>query len=164
LQEPVLARARLRHLASRFFGYLAASGLTPAEQQKVRNHLDAQSAALFWAQTRPDQRHAFDVAERAAALAPGDEEAYTAALLHDIGKRHAGLGAIGRSIATVLDGLGLPMTTSMYRYRAHGPIGAAELESAGLEGIVVVFARHHPGAPPPGINAERWQALLDADG
>ncbi len=87
-----------------------------------------------------------------------------AALLHDVGKRHARLGAIGRSIATVFDAVGIPLTTPMSRYRSHGSIGAAELSAAGFDGLVVSFAANHPGPAPEGIDEDRWAALLEADG
>ncbi len=164
MQEPVLAANRLGHLVTRFFGHLTASGLTPLEQQRVQAALDGAAAALFWEQDAPDQRHAFDVATRVALRLPGDAEAFVAALLHDVGKRHAHLGAVGRSMATAFDGLGLPMTSSMHRYRLHGPIGAAELEAAGMSGLVSAFAAFHPGPPPAGMDAARWRALLEADG
>lgn len=151
------------HLVERFFGYLTAPGLTPAEQQRVHDRLDDPAAELFWAQDAADQRHAFDVASRVAVALPDDHDAYTAALLHDIGKRHAGLGAVQRSIATVLDGAGLPMTASMRVYRSHGSIGAGELAAAGFEGLVVDFAANHPGLAPAGTDTQRWYALLEAD-
>jgi hypothetical protein len=28
---------------------------------------------------------------------------------------------------------------------------------------VVAFARHHPGAPPPQVDADRWWAVAAAD-
>jgi putative nucleotidyltransferase with HDIG domain len=166
LQEQLVdAIEHLRHLVRRFFAHVTATGLSPAEQQRVHHRLTADAAALFWGQGVPDQRHAFDVATRVEARLPGDGEAYVAALLHDVGKRHTRLGAVGRSVATVLDGVGLPMTASMRRYRQHGSIGAAELAEAGMDDLVVAFARDHPGATPPSdVDAVRWQALLDADG
>lgn len=143
---------------------MTAPGLTPSEQQRVHDRLDSVAAELFWAQGAADQRHAFDVAIGVDTVLPGDDETFVAALLHDVGKRHTGLGALRRSIATVLDGAGLPMTTPMRRYRLHGPIGAAELSAAGFDGIIVAFAAHHPDPAPEGIDEERWRVLLAADG
>lgn len=153
-----------KHLVDRFFEHVTASGLSPAQQQVVADRLDATGAALFWAQDVADQRHAFDVAERVAGMLPGDSEAYTAALLHDVGKRHARLGAAGRSIATVLDGLKAPMPAPMRRYRSHGPLGADDLTAAGYDGIVVAFAALHPGPRPEGVDPVAWDALVAADG
>jgi hypothetical protein len=160
----VVAWQHGKHLVGRFFGHLTAAGLSPAEQQEVADRLAEQGAALFWSQDAADQRHAYDVAERVAAALPGDDEAYAAALLHDVGKRHSRLGAIGRSIATVLDAAGAPLPAPMRRYRGHGALGAEDLAAAGYGGLVVAFAAHHPAAAPHAVDRARWQALLDADG
>lgn len=152
------------HLVQRFFGHLGASGLSPNEQQQVHDRLDEPAATLFWAQGPADQRHAFEVAGRVAKELPGDDEAVVAALLHDVGKRHTDLGAVGRSLATVLDAVGMPLTPSMQLYRSHGAIGGAELEAAGFAGLVVDFAARHPEPAPPGTDLARWNALLMADG
>ncbi len=143
---------------------MTAQGLTPREQQLVHQHLDAAGAKLFWQQNVADQRHAFAVASRVAATLPGDDDAHTAALLHDVGKRLTSLGGIRRSIATVFDGIGIPLTATMRLYRTHGWVGAADLSAAGFDGIVVSFAANHPGPAPEGIGEDRWAALLDADG
>lgn len=119
---------------------------------------------MFWSQALPDQRHAYDVAIRVASTLPGDDEAVVAALLHDVGKRASAPGAVRRSLATMFDRLGLPLTANMDRYRTHGPIGADDLAAAGFDGVVVAFARHHPGPAPDGFDETRWRALLEADG
>lgn len=153
-----------RHLAQRFFGFLTARPLTPGEQELVRSYLGAGNIELFWDQRSADQRHAIEVAQRVVASLPGDAPAIRAALLHDVGKRAGDLGAVTRSIATVLDGFHLPLTARMRSYRDHGTIGAEELAAAGCEPLVVDFARLHPGPPPQGEDPDRWQVLLDADG
>ena len=120
-------------------------------------------ATLFWGQGGPDQRHALDVARRVLVKRPGDRAAARAALLHDVGKRAVGLGALQRSLATVMIRLGLPLGEGFRAYRDHGSIGARDLEAAGAEGLVVAFARHHPGPVPPDVDAEQWDVLLEAD-
>ena len=120
-------------------------------------------AELFWQQSRPDQRHALIVARRVLRRRPGDRVAGAAALLHDIGKRSVNLGAVRRSIATVLGRGKLPMTAAHRAYRDHGPRGAIDLEDAGCGVLVVEFARCHPGPPPDGIDPDQWRALLAAD-
>jgi hypothetical protein len=152
-----------RHLVERFFGHLSASALSPAEQQLVADRLDEHGTALFFAQGVADQRHAFDVAELVAETLPGDDEVYVAALLHDVGKRHSRLGALGRTVATILDGVGAPMTARMRWYRRHGMAGAADLASAGYDGLVVAFAANHPGPRPEGVDPVAWDALVAAD-
>ncbi len=84
--------------------------------------------------------------------------------MHDVGKTASELGALGRSVATVLDGLGVPLTARLRRYRDHGSRGAALLEAAGAEPLVVDFAARHPDADPGEFDPETWSALLDADG
>ena len=152
------------HLAGRFFGHLGAGAPGPADQQYVHDHLTPACAAVFWTQSPADQEHAVTVARRVEAAIGDDPETIEAALLHDIGKRDVRIGAIGRSIATVLDAAGLPMTRSMRAYRDHGPSGGRILESAGCGRLAVAFAGAHPAGPPADVDAARWQVLLGADG
>ena len=151
------------HLARRFFGFLLARPLSPAEQAQVHALLDPGAESLFWAQQPQDQRHAFEVAARVRRVLPGDREATQAALLHDVGKQHSRLGPIQRSLATVLDAVGGPMTSRQRAYRAHGSLGAADLDRAGCSSFVVEFARVHPSDAPEGFDRDRWTALLFAD-
>ena len=120
-------------------------------------------ALIFWQQPMADQRHALDVAHRVLVSRPGDREAARAALLHDVGKRRVGLGALQRSFATVLAGLRIPLPGSYRAYLDHGPVGARELESVGAGQLAVAFARYHPGAAPADMDTEQWAALLEAD-
>ncbi|MEA2023501.1 MAG: hypothetical protein U9N79_04320 [Actinomycetota bacterium] len=152
------------HLVGRFFGHLHAEPPGPEDQRFVHDHLDAPCAQLFWSQSFPDQRHAVDVARRVHAVLPDDTGAVEAALLHDVGKRRTDIGAISRSIATVLDAIRMPMTTRMRIYRDHGRRGAIDIEEAGCGDLAVSFARSHPGPVPPGVDRERWKVLADADG
>ena len=152
------------HLARRFFGFVTAAPLGPADQAFVARHLGPGWSSLFWGQQFQDQRHAVEVARRVQAVLPGDESATRAALLHDVGKRHSALGAWGRSLATALDGFGLPRSTRMRAYRLHGPLGGEDLEAAGSGDLEIAFARHHAGSMPPEVDPGRWRALLEADG
>lgn len=152
------------HLVRRFFGFIRAQPPGPGDQDFVARYLDGPCARIFWEQQHADQRHAIDVARRVAAALPGDDAAVRAALLHDVGKRNSHTGAVSRSIATVFDSMGIPVTSRMSSYRSHGPIGADELASIGCDPLAVAFARHHPGAAPDGVDPTRWAILLDADG
>ena len=152
------------HLVLRFFGHLRARPLTPEEQRYVHERLSGSCADLFWRQSFPDQRHALNVAQRVASKLPDDAEAIEAALLHDIGKWRPSVGAVSRSIATLLHYARLPMTRRMWAYRDHGRRGSAELEEAECSGLAVAFARLHPAPAPEGIDPDRWQVLLEADG
>lgn len=150
------------HLIRRFFQVLRPDPLTPAEQALVARSLNEPEHSLFWAQAVADQRHALETMRRASTRT-ADPTILRAALLHDVGKGGVGLGAFGRSVATVLDALGLPMTARMTRYRRHGEIGAGLLERLGVEPIAVDFARRHPDADPGSADPEAWQILLAAD-
>ena len=147
------------HLIRRFFGFLTARPLTPAEQSTVRSILDPPLAQAFFLQRSEDQRHAFGVRERLA----GHEHLYEAALLHDVGKTVSDLGAISRSFATTWRRLGLPTTGRWSEYLDHGEIGAKELENLGAGDLAVAFTRHHPGTPPPGVDPASWHLLERAD-
>ena len=152
------------HLVQRFFEHLRARPLTPDEQRYVHAHLSKPCAELFWKQSDPDQRHALTVARRVAASLPADEEAIEAALLHDIGKWRPKVGALSRSVATVLAYARVPMTRRMWAYRDHGRRGSIELEDAGCGRLAVEFARLHPAPDSDEFDADRWQVLLEADG
>jgi len=153
----------LTHLAGRFFAVLGARALSPAEQDRVAGWLRPAERSLFWGQPAADQRHALECALAVAAAAPGRPDLLRAALLHDVGKRHAGLGAAGRSLATTADFLRLPAGARGKAYLDHGPRGAAELAAAGAEPLVVSYARHHHLARPAEFPATDWQVLLRAD-
>jgi putative nucleotidyltransferase with HDIG domain len=154
---------RLRHLVRRFFEVLAARRPTPAEQLEAAALLRPAEAALFWDQPVADQRHGLESARTVAARLPDRPDLIRAALLHDVGKRHARLGVVGRSVASALELAHLPAPGRFHRYLAHGPLGAAELERAGAEEIVVAFAAAHHDRRPPQIDPVDWQILADAD-
>ncbi len=118
-------------------------------------------ATAFFAQAAADQRHGYASAQVAVAAAPGRRDLVRAALLHDIGKRHAALGPTARSAASVAIRLGLPLPARWKLYRDHGSLSAAEL--AGAEPIVIEFARHHHGSRPSSIPADDWDLLVRAD-
>ena len=151
------------HLVRRFFGHFRARPLSPGEQDRVREVLPDDLASLFFRQHAADQRHAYIVARRVQTVRPDDRDALIAALLHDVGKSAVAIGAIERSLATVLHVLHVPLPRRWRRYREHGELGAAALESAAAPALAVAFARHHPGAPPPGIDPELWADLSAAD-
>ena len=83
----------------------------------MRDRLSAPLAAWFFRQHPADQRHAWIVAARVTASRPEDHAAVVAALMHDVGKIDAGLGALTRSLATVADALHIPLRGRWKRYR-----------------------------------------------
>ncbi len=148
------------HLAKRFFGFISATPLSPAEQQWVHGSLASDELRrLFFAQRAEDQRHALDVARAVG----GPPDRMEAALLHDVGKSAVGLGAVGRSLATVLGVTSMPIPGEFETYLAHGELGATMIEQAGGTSLAVAFARHHPGEAPPGVDVHDWAALEAAD-
>ena len=153
----------LPHLVKRFFGSLTARPATPREQRDVADLLTTAEADVFWAQPRPDIRHALESLARLRSGGPTRRELERAVLLHDVGKRHSGLGTLGRSLASGLSLLRLPRSPRMRRYLDHGAAGAVELERLGAETLVVAFARHHHGTAPPDVDPDDWKRLSAAD-
>lgn len=110
-----------------------------------------------------DQRHGYGAARVVEATLGPHRIAVRAALLHDIGKRHAGLGLMGRVLASVAIRLRIPLWRRARTYRDHGPIGSRELSDWGAESLVVEFARTHHGSRPPGFEPAVWEALCESD-
>lgn len=152
------------HLVARFFDVLSARALRPAEQAEVAGWLRSDGErAMFWQQPRADQRHGLAAARHVAARAGDRPELVRAALLHDVGKRHARLGVIGRVVASLVRAFRLRAGGRIRSYIDHGALAAAELEAAGAEPLVVDYARHHHGARPASIPVDDWTLLGMAD-
>ena len=150
------------HLARRFVMSVGARPLTDDELAGVLAVLPVRLVGPWTAQPVLDQRHGLEAAE-AVRSAGGDDELVLTALVHDIGKRHAGLGVLGRSVASALLKLGVPPRGRMGDYLDHGRLGADELEALGLPMIIADFARHHHGSRPDSIEPRRWDLLQAAD-
>ena len=118
---------------------------------------------MFWDQGAADQRHGFRAARYVAEQSPERVDLIRAALLHDVGKRSSRLGLVGRTAASLLRMVGQPGRGRIRTYILHGPIAAAELETAGAESLVVDFARHHHGKRPQQISESDWELLTEAD-
>jgi hypothetical protein len=157
-----LRRPSFRHLIKRFFGVLTTRRLSPAEQAWVNQVLRKDLAGLFWEQPAIDQRHSYQVARRTEAVLGDHPAALTAALLHDVGKRHSRAGVVGRSLATVLDVLRLPMPPDWRDYRDHERIGSAELAELGADPLTVAFAAGQRPDPDT-VKTRVWDALVAAD-
>jgi hypothetical protein len=155
--------AGLPHLVRRFGGVLRARPLRPAEQDEVAGMLAPGLAALFWAQQVADQRHGLECARAVLSSRPGRADLARAALLHDVGKRHAGLGTLARSLASGAAALRLPTRGRWAAYLRHGSLGAADLEARGADAREVAFARAHHATRPESFPAADWEALLRAD-
>lgn len=156
--------SHLRHLAGRALASLRSRPLSPREESEVAGLVDGELARLFWAQPAMDQRHALEAARTVFALRPGDTAAARAALMHDIGKRHSGLGVIGRTLATLFALLRVPAPGRLGTYLDHARLGADDLAAAGAEPMVVAYARHQDGDRPEAIPTAVWRVLKAADG
>jgi putative nucleotidyltransferase with HDIG domain len=153
----------LAHLTARFFDVLTARPLDLVEKTTVETWLSPQLHQLFFEQSAPDQRHGYEAALSVISQGVNDEDVVVAALVHDVGKRHARLGVVGRSVASLLILARLPLTERMKTYRDHGIIGAKELADLGAPAVAIDFALHHHGERPHGFDARTWDALEKAD-
>lgn len=142
---------------------LVARPLTETEAARIRHWLGPEMEASFFDQSPKDQRHGYEAALVVLDRGVTDREALRAALLHDVGKRHAHLGIVGRTVASLLIKLRLPLNRRMAIYRDHGAVAAAELRELGAPRLVVDFALHHHGDRPPTIDQDTWAVLQAAD-
>jgi len=151
------------HLFRRFFDVASARPLTESERAAVSDWLTAETAEVFFAQDDADQRHGFHAAQTVVAAGAGEGDVVMAALLHDVGKRHARLGLVGRSVASLLILARLPLTERMRTYRDHGIVAARELAGLSVPSLVVDFAMHHHRERPATIGPAIWDVLVASD-
>lgn len=152
----------LGHLTGRFFDVLLARPLTSIERALVQTWLTEELAEAFFDQPHYDQRHGYEAGLTVlGAGLPGDF--VMAAVMHDSGKRHSGLGIGGRVIASLALKLKLPLTKRMRLYRDHGLTAASELASLGAPPVTIDYALHHHRSRPPTIEPEAWAILAEAD-
>jgi hypothetical protein len=132
------------HLAKRCAGSLSRRAPDPADEQWAKGWMTPWEIALWRRMANVDRRHAIQVARRFAELrstATRDEMA--GALLHDVGKLEAGLGTIGRVLATVVG----PRTARFRTYHDHEAIGARWLREQGSSAATVqLVQRQGPAA------------------
>ncbi len=154
----------LPHLIRRFFRSIVARRPDPADQLFVASVLHGAAAQLFALLPAMDQAHSVRTARRVTESVPERLDLVRAALLHDVGKAHAGLGVFGRSVASLLAMFHLPATARMRVYLDHGTLGSLDLIQAGESDIVVAFADgHRSSEEPSGIDAADWAILRRAD-
>lgn len=151
------------HLVRRFLDVLTSRPLLGSERAAVTGWLTPEMADLYFSQADADQCHSYHAALTVVASGVTDPDVIVAALMHDVAKRHARLGAVGRSVASVLVALGGPLSDRMTAYRDHGMIGAHELGAIGAPALAIDFALHHQGGRPATIDPEVWDLLVAAD-
>ena len=152
------------HLIRRFIDVATSAPLAPQERNAIERVLTPELAEIFFEQPPHDQRHGLHASLVIRSLqVNAHRDLVIAALLHDVGKRHARLGLVGRSVASIFIMLGISLPDRFARYRDHGEIAAVELEERGAPPLAVKFARHHHGERPDSIPAQEWDLLQLAD-
>jgi hypothetical protein len=145
------------HYVRRFLTALSHRPPSAADEAWAAQLITPEEHALLARLPNHDRRHLIASARRVeVALGPEADPVWArAALLHDVGKHHAGLGVIGRSVATAAAyGLGrrrvrgwadaAGLRGRIGRYELHGEIGADELRAVGSpEPVVEWSALHH---------------------
>jgi len=126
----------LAHLVRRFGGMLSRRPPAPDDEEWVASVLSSGEQALWVQLGNADRRHAIVVARRFVAhRAIASRAEIAGALLHDIGKLDAGLGAVGRVVATVIG----PRGARLRSYHDHEALGAAALADIGSDPITVAL-------------------------
>ena len=165
---------RVAHLARRFVTSLRPRAVDAADRAWVRLILTPSEVAVWETLGRADRAESVAVARRAAsALGPdADPRWLAAALLHDVGKRDARLGTVGRAFATLVAGVASHGRARRWpnrigRYIAHDDLGAAVLAAADARPQVAAWAaaHHRPERrAASGIPPEICEVLAAADG
>jgi len=155
------------HLARRFFRALWPGPPRAHDVAWVEGILEPPELALWRQLPNHDRRYSIRVATDVEARLGGTPYAgesrwLAAALLHDVGKLDAGLGVIGRSLATVIGTIAGPARVASWtavpgfrgraeRYLHHDERGAERIRAAGGrdEAARWAFAHHH---------RDRWSA------
>ena len=153
----------LSHLAQRFLDVLTAKPLCESEVDSIESWLAPPLRELFLEQHNVDQRHGYQAALNVIDQGFHSGELVTAALMHDVGKRNAHLGILGRTAASLMIMARIPLTRRFRVYRDHGTVAAGELAERGASPLVVDFALHHHYERPPSIDRRSWAALVEAD-
>lgn len=153
------------HRAKRFFTSLFPPAPTAEQTAWAHSHLDPLERPLFDAMAQVDRAHSIGVA-KAVARHGGTGWLVAAALTHDVGKTTAGLGIIGRVIATLAAAVGATRFADRWMdrggylgrigsYLDYPELGAAMLAGVGSDPRVVAWsAQHHEPE-------DRWTVPID---
>lgn len=150
----ISATMQIRHLIRRFLWSLSDEEPAEADEQWLVGRLNSAEVDLYRAMSPQDRRHAVDCgravedAEDIAAIAGCSiDELIVASALHDVGKNVAGLGTIGRSMATLAKPFArssdIAVLASARAYGNHPVLGAAMLREAGSSDLAVRWAAEH---------------------
>jgi hypothetical protein len=162
------------HLARRFAGSLRPGGPGARDRAWVGEMLSPAEHELWRRMPAPDRRHSVQVARRVAAMrADATRDVLAAALLHDVGKVHSGLGTFGRVVATVTIKLAGPSEVESWRslsglhrrialYLDHGPIGGDDLALVESAPLVIAWTREHHRPRGEWTVPDEWSRVLDA--
>lgn len=170
--------ASWQHLVGRFVGTAWPAGPRADDDTWARSQLIDGERRLWARMSRPDRRHAVAVARQVARrLGPAaTRPVLAAALLHDVGKIDARLGAYGRAVATVSGMVAGRATAHAWSesrgftrrvglYLRHTELGADMLELAGSDPVTVAWAReHHLPRDEWTVEPAVAEALKAADG
>lgn len=172
-------RAHGTHLVRRFFESVRPGGPSAFDDQWAHDRLPATTAGLWFQLSSADRRHCVAVARAVEASAPGPDAipdwVWGAALLHDIGKAEAGMGTVGRVVASLIELAGAErlgdrfitkpgMLGRLARQLNYTDLGAELLEATGADERVVAWAREHHSPPDEWTVPEPWgQVLAEAD-
>ncbi len=130
------------HYVRRFFTSLSHRPPTGPDEAWARARLTPGQHALLARLANADRRHLIASARQVADRYGEDSVWVVAALLHDVGKHHSGLGTPGRVVATVCSGAlgrarvqgwagGRGPRGRLGRYELHGELGADEIRRLG---------------------------------
>jgi hypothetical protein len=120
----------IAHLARRFVGSWSRAAPAPEDVAWAWATLTEGEWRLWSRMAVQDRRHSIQVARRFVSFAPSAAQPEIAgALLHDVGKQVAGLGTIGRVVATIVG----PRGGRFRDYHAHERLGAELLLAAGSD-------------------------------
>jgi hypothetical protein len=147
---------RFGHLSKRFLGSLWPGGPASDDTTWARAQLLPSERDLWQQMSSADRRHSIAVARR-VERALGHEASravLAAALLHDVGKIDASLGAYGRVVATLSVSIAgrtvaeewseaRGFTRKIGLYVQHPQLGADRLALAGSDPLTIAWTREH---------------------
>lgn len=155
------ARDQAGHLVRRFAGSLSRRPPPAADHEWALAHLLPAEAEL-WSRLGPaDRRHAVAIARGTVArlAGPVDRAVVAGALLHDVGKLDAGLGVVGRVLATLWRAARGDAadagTGRIGRYLRHESIGAEWCRALGSDPVTVALVARDASAPVAARDALR---------